>query len=373
MKAQLRILGLLFVAIFIIAPNEVLASKKISYFPSATSDFSNLDKSSYEYTPSKAGGYGESFYLNSYDANGNVVTALISITNYNPFSKGMGSFDIHWVENDKVRVIHEEFDADEIQKDSLKGTMFGKSSYIKVDTDTTKISYQGEDTDGNHVDISIDMKHTEAGAQSGDSKLYMGKGKSTFWGLKIIAPRGEVVARLKTAKDRTSTLKLDGYLDHGNATAKVPDFSDHWYRLIFFSKNWTIDLHETTTKFKYGKRKPQMLYVAKNHQAIGMFSDWEYKEADFKEHSDSPYAPPTGWTLKLERDDIKINGTVNVTKEVVTVDVLDSVSWAIRMLVKAFYSNAWQHYFLVDVDLTIEQNGVKENVSGLGMATAEYY
>jgi len=364
---------ILLVTMMVTPLNTVLASQKISYFPSATENFSDLDQSSYEYTPTKADGYGESFYLNSFDAHGNVVTALISITNYNPFNKGMGSFDINWVENDKVRTVHQEFDRDEIKKDPTKGTKFGKYSHIKVSTDSTEIYYRGKDTDGEAVDIRINMKHAEAGAQSGDSNLYLGDDKDKFWGLKMVVPRGQVVAQFKSDEGRIRTLNLDGYLDHGNANAKVPDFSDHWYRLLFFSDNWTIDLHEITTKFGYGSQKPQMLYVAKNNKAIGMFADWDYVDEGFKAHEDSPYEPPTSWKLNLERDDIKISGTVKVSKEVFAVDVLGSVSWAVRMMVKAFYSNAWQHYMLVDVDLTIEHEGVTEYVKGTGMATAEYY
>jgi len=354
-------------------PNTSQASQKITYFTSATEDFSDLDHSSFEYTPSKAGGYGESFYLNSFDTNGNVVTALISITNYNPFNKGMGAFDINWIENGKVRTVHQEFDRNEIKKDSAKGMKFGKHSYIKVSSDSNEIYYKGEDTDGDSVEIQIIMVHSEAGAQSGDSNLYLGDQKNNYWGLKMIAPRGKVTAQLKTSEGTNSTLKLNGYLDHGNANAKVPDFSDHWYRLIFFSENWTIDLHEITPKFKYGPKKPQMLYVAKNNKALGMFSDWDYVGEDFKAHEDSPYDQPTNWQLNLERDDIKISGTIKVVKEVLAIDVLGSVSWAVRMMVKAFYSNAWQHYFLVDVELTIEHDGVTEHVKGIGMATAEYY
>jgi len=364
---------ILFVTMVVTPPNTVLASQKITYFPSSTDGFSDLEQSSYEYTPTKAGGYGESFYLNAFDTHGNVVTALISMTNYNPFNRGMGSFDINWVENDKIRTVHQEFDRDEIKKDPTKGTLFGKHSYIKVSAGNTAIYYQGEDTNGDSVEIQINMEHIEAGAQSGDSNLYLGKDKDSYWGLKMIAPRGTVVAQLKTDDDISNTLNLNGYLDHGNANAKVPDFSDHWYRLLFFSDNWTIDLHEITTKFNYGPQKPQMLYVAKNNKAIGMFADWDYIDEGFTAHEDSPYDPPTSWQLNLERDGIKISGTVKVSKEVLAIDVLGSVSWAVRMMVKAFYSNAWQHYFLVDVDLTIEHEGVTEQVKGMGMATAEYY
>jgi hypothetical protein len=358
---------------FVTPPSIVLASKKITYFPSTTEGFSNLDQTAYEYTPNKADGYGESFYLNAFDKHGNVVTALISMTNYNPFNKGMGSFDINWVEDNNIRTVHHEFDRDEIKKDPTKGTAFGQYSYIKVAPDNTEIYYQGEDTNGEPVDIRINVEHSEAGAQSGDGNLYIGVEKKNYWGLKMIAPRGKVIAQLKTESNTSSTLNLEGYLDHGNATAKVPDFSDHWYRLIFFSENWTIGLHEITPKFQFGPKKPQMLYVAKNNKAIGMFADWHYLDKGFKEHQDSPYEPPTSWELNLERDDIKINGTVKVSKEALAIDVLGSVSWAVRMLVKAFYSNAWQHYLIVDVDLTIEQDGVIENVKGKGMATAEYY
>lgn len=364
---------ILLLTMLVTPPNTVLASQKITYFTSATDGFSELEQSSYEYTPTNADGYGESFYLNAFDTHGNVVTALISMTNYHPFNKGMGSFDINWVENGKTRTIHQEFDRDEIKKDPTKGTLFGKSSYISVSADSTEIYYLGEDTNGDAVEIQIKMEHVEAGAQSGDSNLYLGKDKDSYWGLKMIAPRGKVVARLKTDANISNTLNLTGYLDHGNASAKVPDFSDHWYRLLFFSKNWTIDLHEITTKFNYGPQKPQMLYVAKNNKAIGMFADWDYSGEGFTDHEDSPYDPPTSWQLNFERDGLKISGSVKVSKEVLAIDVLGSVSWVVRMMVKAFYSNAWQHYFLVDVELTIEHDGVIEHVSGMGMATAEYY
>ena len=364
--------ALLLLLVIFVQPNLAHASRQISYFPSTTASLPSLDPSSYEYTPSTASGYGESFYLNAFDDQGNVVTSLISITNYNPFNKGMGSFDINWVEDGNVRTIHHEFDRDEITKDPIKGMTFGDNSYIKVGAKTTTLFYQGEDINGDDVEVHINMSHTETGAQSGDSNIYLENNKDHYWGLKMIAPRGEVTAKLKS-DGSLSTLKLKGYLDHGNATAKVPDFSDHWYRLIFFSDKWTIDLHEITPKFIYGLKKPQMLYVAKNNQSIGMFADWEYVDGGFVSHQYSPYDPPKRWELNLERDDLKIKGTVTVAKEVLAIDVLGSVSWAVRMLVKAFYSNAWQHYFLVDVALTIEHNGITEQVKGTGMATAEYY
>ena len=345
----------------------------MTYFSSATSNFTNLDKSSYEYQVNDAAGYGESFYFSAFDDEGNIVTALVSMTNYNPFNKGMGSFDLHWVEDGKVRVVHEEFNADEIKQGNNQGTMFGKFSYINPGISNTKIYYRGEDTDGNAVEITINMEHTEPGVQSGDSNLYFGKGLADYWGLKILSPSGKATARLKTKDGKTSTLQLKAYLDHGKATAKVPDFSDHWYRLHFVSDKWTIGMHEITTESEFGDRKPQILYVGKNQQPLGLFSDWEYIEDGFKAHPTSPYATPTGWTIKLQRDDLKITGTVKVKKEVMAIDVLGSVSWAVRMLVKAFYSNAWQHYLLVEVELDIEQDGVIEKVKGLGLATAEYY
>lgn len=355
----------------LIAP-PALASTKISYFPSTSGSLAPLEPSSYEYSPSKADGYGESFYLNAFDEHGNVVTALISMTNYNPFNRGMGSFDINWVEGGQVRTVHQEFDRDEIKKDPIKGTKFGQHSYIMVNAEQTTIYYHGKDIEGEHIETTIIMQHSEAGVQSGDSKLYLKENKNDYWGLKMLAPRGKVVAELKT-KGASSSLSLNGYLDHGNATAKVPDFSDHWYRLIFFSDKWTIALHEITPKFKFGARKPQMLYIAKDSKAIGMFADWDYTADDFKPHKDSPHDPPNSWKINLARDDIKISGTVKVSKEILSVDVLGSVSWAVRMLVKAFYSNAWQHFLLVDVELSIEHDGVVEHLKGKGMATAEYY
>ena len=373
MKALQAIWTIIFFACFFTLSNTALASKTLTYFPSATIGYSNLDNASYQFNPIKDYGYGESFYLNSHDPHGNVVTALISMTNYNPFNKGMGSFDINWVEGGKTRTVHQEFDQDEIKKDTTKGTLFGEHSYLKVDHSHSEIYYLGDDTNGEEVEIRIIMHHTEAGAQSGDSRLYFDADNTSYWGLKMLAPRGKVTAQLKTKNTPNHSLTLNGYLDHGNANAKVPDFSDHWYRLMFFSDEWTINLHEITPKFSYGKQKPQMLYVAKNNKAIGMFSGWSYVARDFAAHDDSPYEPPRKWEINFEHDDIKINGEVKVVKEALAIDVLGSVSWAVRMLVKAFYSNAWQHYLLVEVDLTIEHNGELERVKGIGMATAEYY
>mgnify|MGYP000538829854 CR=1 FL=1 len=358
--------------ILISSPNLLFAKSKISYFPSTTLNYSPLDASSYQYSASESTGYGESFYFNSYDDHGNVITALISITNYNPFNKGMGSFDINWIENNKVRTVHEEFDANEIHQNTKNGTQFGKYSYINVQELSSEIYYRGQDTKGNDVEIRIDIQNTENGIQSGDSYLYLNNKKEDFWGLKMIAPQAEVTASLKS-KENTKTLTLRGYLDHGNATAKVPDFSDHWYRLIYLSEDWTINLHEITPEMRYGKRKPQMLYLAKNHQPIGMYADWEYQDAGFEDHEDSPHDPPTQWTLKLERKNIKVSGTVKRRNEVLAIDMLSSVNWFTRVLVKALYSNAWQHYFLVDVDLIIEYKGSQEQVKGVGIATAEYY
>jgi len=345
----------------------------MTYFSSSTSGFSGLDQSSYEYQVNDADGYGESFYFSAFDENENVVTALVSITNYNPFNSGMGSFDIHWVENGQVRVIHEEFDADEIKLNHKQGSYFGKFSYIKPGVNSTEIFYRGKDTKGEWVEIKIDMKHSEPGAQSGDSNLYFDAQTTAYWGLKILAPHGNATATLKTGTGKKAKLELNAYLDHGKATVKVPDFSDHWYRLHFFADNWTIDLHEITTESYFGSRKPQIMYVSKNKQPLGVFADWEYKEVGFREHTDSPYDLPTGWSLKLEQDDLKITGSITVKKTMMAIDVLESLSWPVRLLVKAFYSNAWQHFLLVDVELVIEHEGVVEKVKGLGLATAEYY
>ena len=372
-KNLINNLTILLVSLFIHAPGAVFAGESMTYFSSATSSFTNLDKSSYEYQVNEAPGYGESFYFSAFDDKGNVVTALVSMTNYNPFNKGMGSFDMHWVEGGKVRVVHQEFNADEIKQGNNQGTTFGKYSFINPGISNTEIYYRGEDTEGNAVEIKVNMEHTEPGVQSGDSNLYFGEGLADYWGLKIIAPSGNARASLTTKDGKTSTLNLKAYLDHGKATAKVPDFSDHWYRLHFISDKWTIGMHEITTESELGDRKPQILYVGKNKQALGLFADWEYREDGFKAHPESPYEIPTGWRLKLERDDLKISGTVKVKKEVMAIDVLGSVSWAVRMLVKAFYSNAWQHFLLVEVELDIEHNGVSEKVKGLGLATAEYY
>ena len=365
--------GLLGLFVILASPRAVLASEPMSYFPSLTSGFGNLDRSAYDYQVSKAEGYGESFNLKAYAADGSVVRALISISNYNPFNKGMGAIDLHWVAGDQVYVVHQEFDADEIQFGTPKGTQFGRSSTLNVTAEGAEIYYQGKDTEGQKVELSLTLKPTEAGAQAGDSNLYFGNDPSDYWGLKLLAPRGEVTAVLKTADGVSHTLHLTGYLDHGRATIKVPDFTDHWYRLHFFTEKWTLDLLEITPERKYGQRQPQLLYLAKNHQPLGLFAEWTYPEDGFSKHKQSRYELPTGWTLNLDRDDLKINGTVKVQREVMAVDVLGSVSWALRMILKTFVANPWQHYLLVDVDLTIEHEGITERVQGLGLATAEYY
>ena len=122
--------GGLLLAAALMLPTAVSADE-LSFFKDNVTDFVKIDPKDYDFHFIDVGGYGESYFLNAFNKQGDGMSFLVSISNYAPMAQFAGTFDLSIIRADGSRVeIHQEYEADETKISTFGGEWHSDFSYL---------------------------------------------------------------------------------------------------------------------------------------------------------------------------------------------------------------------------------------------------
>jgi hypothetical protein len=315
------------------------------------------------------GGYGESFFLQAYNGQGEVLIVLLSVTNYHPFKSYMQSVDLQWVPADgTVTNVHDEV----AQKHLVEWLPTGGVAMGKHRAHYTKDGGRLV-VDTEEVKAEIQFTNIVPPVRQGDGALKFEGGK-THWTLFVQAPFAKVQAKILIHGQETIFQGL-GYADHGWATEKVPDFSKEWHRLRYYDPTHKLGLSffQILPEEKYGTEPLTQVIVSKDDRVLGIFARAKFTPQARRIDSKSKYPVPSSYAFEIEGNGVKLAGEIGSLERKIDIDVLGSLSWMTRKVLKTFYSNPWQHVSLGTLKVRGEIHGQPISSNGSSMVSAEFY
>ncbi len=311
--------------------------------------------------------YGESWFFLAHANDGGVLFAMLSITNL-----GLRTFD--------GRLDAQYYDADgtpyrfhkELKRDSVKALK------DKMDVTVGKSRAWGG---GSSYNISIDypefkmqmnIKNKLPSLIVGDGSVKFFKDKSSEWTLGMNVPRGTTSGKL-TVKGKSFDLAGNGYHDHGWSTIKMPDIMSKWYSLRLYGEKYSIIFHQQTMSKKFGKKSHKLGVFGVDGKMIAPIRHFTFTPTEWEKHK-AGYKIPLAFDVALKAGGYDVKGTVRMDTFLDAIDVLGQVSWPIRIVIKAFYSNPYMYRYVGAYELDITApDGSKEHISGKSVIESNYF
>jgi len=312
-------------------------------------------------------GYGESFFLQAFNGEGEVLIAVLSATNYNPLEKFGQSVDLYYAPPDGPGII---------EHDERKGKELREHPDGWVEMGPHRVRFTAE---GGRMIIRGKRLRAEIEFQNFDTPTRHGKGVLPFsgkryWALFLQAPWTEVRARLdgEVKKEFVGY----GYVDHGYATEMVPDFSQEWHRIRAYDPRgvWGLSIFQIIPDKKYKERTPfYTVAILKERKLKVLTSRCILEPLQPVEDERSGYRIPSRYRFAIETDSATLRGEVLDLRRKIEVDVLASLNWFTRTVVKTFFANPWQYLSLGKVKVSGAVLGEPVDAELDALVSAEYY
>lgn len=312
-------------------------------------------------------GYGESYFLQAFNPKGEVLIAVLSATNYNPLEKYGQSVDLYYAPaNGEGIVQHEEFSGKELKE--------GKDGWVQMGPNAVRFTPEGGEMriEGKRIQAVIRFENYDRPTRHGSGTLPFPKNR--YWSLFLQAPWTVVRATLKGEVNQE--FQGYGYVDHGYATEMVPDFSQEWHRIRAYEPNgrWGISIFEIVPDRKYRDQTPfYTVAILKERKLKLLTSRCTLSYVDPVTDKASGYRIPRGYRFEIHTEGVDLVGEVRDLRPRIAVDVLASLNWFTRTIVKTFFANPWQY-------LSLGQTRLKGTILGEPvdtvldtMASAEFY
>jgi hypothetical protein len=305
------------------------------------------------------GDYWESWYFIAQMHDGGVLFAVASITNLGLRTfEGICDLSYHPPEGKTVS-FHREFPRKEIRAAPDK---------LDLAIGTCRVSGHGRTTEFAVSDPEIDLQLAFAGTlppyQFGNGTVYFHADRSAQWTLGITAPRAKVSGELRTHGMRLR-LAGNGYHDHSWSTIKVPSMLRRWYTLRIFDRKYTPILHDQRFTDSFGGGENQFALLGVEDKIVAAPRAFSYVARKWHRDEASGLEIPTEFSLELSSNGYTVRGAVREQRLLESIDVLEHISWPIRILIKAFYAKPRLVRYIARYDLDITSpRGATEHISG---------
>lgn len=312
-------------------------------------------------------GYGESYFLQAFNPQGEVLIAVLSATNYNPLEKFGQSVDLYYAPSDGPGIIeHDERKGKEL-KEHPNGWIEMGPHRVLFTPEGGKMILQGK-----RLKAEIEFKNFDAPTRHGKGLLpFPGR---RYWALFLQAPWTEVRARLNGEVKKEFVGY--GYVDHGYATEMVPDFSQEWHRIRAYDPKgkWGLSIFEIIPDKKYKDQTPfYTVAILKEQKLKVLTSRCQLVHLNSVEDGESGYKIPSAYRFTIETEGAKLSGEILGLKRKLDVDVLASLNWFTRTVVKTFFANPWQYLSLGKVRVQGEIFGEPVDAELDALVSAEFY
>ncbi|RJO65072.1 MAG: hypothetical protein C4523_16825 [Myxococcales bacterium] len=311
--------------------------------------------------------YGESWFFLAKTDQGGVLFAMLSITNL-----GLRTFDttcdiqFYPLKGDPL-VYHKELKREDI-----------KASTTQMDVKIGGARAWGGGMayhftlDEPEMKVSLDIDNVLPPYRFGDGSVKFYADKSAEWTLGLNVPKGRSKGQI-TAGGKTYDLAGYGYSDHGWTTVKLPSVIQKWYTLRIYDKKFGIVLHDLYLAKKFGSKQIRLGVFGVDNQIAGGMRDFQYTPTKWRKHK-AGYQIPTAFDVSFKAGDYAVTGTVAEVKFLDAVEVLAQVTFPVRIVIQAFYSNPYMYRYLGRYDLDVtDKAGQKEHISGVGLVEANFF
>ncbi len=312
--------------------------------------------------------YGESWFFFTQTNDGAVLFAMLSITNLG-LRTFEGTVDAQFYTPDgKVHNAHKEYKRDKVTASTDKMDVKIGHNYVTGGGGVYKI---GIEEAGMKLDLTL--KNVLPPYMFGNGKVEFYKDRSAEWTMGLNVPRGASAGSL-SVDGKSYDLAGTGYHDHGWATVKLPDIFTSWYTLRAYDSKYAFVLHKQKMEKDFGGKVHQFGLFGVDGKLKGALRNFSFSPTQQVKDKKSKYTIPTAFNLALKTGEYTVKGTVTRTRHLDTLDVLGQVSWPVRVVIKAFYSNPFMHRYLAKLELDVtDKDGNTEHVSTLGVVEANFF
>lgn len=315
----------------------------------------------------KNGDYGESWFFLSQSDDGGVLFAMVSITN---LSLGTfdGSIDLQYYGADGKKAEYHK----ETKRDAVK------ASTTEMDVTVGKAhawggggSYHLTLNDG--INVKLDIENAMPGYIFGDGKIKFFEDKRAEWTIGMNTIKGKASGSI-TANGKTYDLAGNAYHDHGWATIKLPDAVQKWFSLRLYTDKYAIVMHDQYLTKKFGSQHNKFGVFGVDNKIVGGFKNFVFTPKDNRKIKEGGYSVPSGFDVSFKVGDYEVKGSLSEKKFLGSVDILGQVSWPIRMVIKAFYSNPYMYRWQCQYELDVtDKSGATEHISGVGVVETNFF
>ena len=290
--------------------------------------------------------YAEVWFMMVHADDGAVLFASLMITNLG-LKTFDGIIDVQFYAADGSKYyLHKELRRDEV-----------KASTTKMDV-TIEEARVWSDEAGYHLrlrykemSIDLDIVNKMPSVLFGNGKVSFFQDKSAEWALGINVPYGKASGKLD-AGGRLYSLRGNAYHDHGYATIKTPDFVREWRTLRIYKGDIGLALHHQFLTKRFGNGDHRFGVFSVDGKTNMPLYDIELRPTAVRKHK-TGYKIPTAYTFSAKAKGYTITGQLEEARFLDDVDVLGQVSWAARMLIKAFYAAPYMFRSVFDYELDI--------------------
>lgn len=335
-----------------------------------TGGFHEFDAKHYGLHLTDEKGYGESYYLAAWSAEGDGLVAMLSVTNYHPFKNHLQSVDLNWIDRSGTPILtHAEYEAKDLQPDTGDGTIGMGPNRVRFERSGGQMRFDTGD-----LKAEVRYRNVVPPAISGDGSLKFDGGK-THWTYLVQAPCAVVEARVRTKDGQERVFNGMGYVDHGWATEKVPDFSTEWHRIQMCdsASGVGLSIFQIVPEKKYGHGPLHQIHVMDGDTLVAINASGTLTPENRQKNKKSGYMVPQSYTFVAAGEGYDLKGRIDNLSPKADVDVLGALSWLTRSVVKTFYAKPWQHWAsgTMTVEGTLRGRPVK--VSAPTLVSAQYY
>jgi hypothetical protein len=293
--------------------------------------------------------------------------ASLSITNL-----GLRTYDgsavIHFYATDgKKYQLHREYRRKDISgaKDKLDVTI--GPNRVWAAGDTYHVTFSEE-----HLKLSMTFEGNLPAFQFGNGRVFFYEDRSAEWGIGFHAPRATVRGTL-TTQDRSFDLEGYGYHDHSWSTIRTPSFVKKWYTLRLYAQNVSIILHQIYLTDKFGGGLLRLGMMGDNGDLVAI-RDFRYEPVKWRKDRKSGFKMPTEFEISINEGGYSLWGRVKEGQFLDSIDILENVSWPVRMAIKALYARPFLLRYLANCEIDmVDKNGDLHHISAPGLVETNVY
>ena len=321
-------------------------------FPTGGQDPASLDgglaAGAYGYHPMDDGSWGESWSIQAHNDAGDFLYVLMSVSNYNPFHKFGATVDLfYYPATGQKCEAHGEYKASTVNaaREGVRVNIDGNVFSGKHPTYTLKAKVK---------DVAFDLTFTvdTPDLRLGGDFLRFGKTRERFWNLTVLAPRSSVRGTIVSA-GKTMDFAGRAYIDHGWSNEKIYEFSKRWYVLRSLEGDFSFNAIRMIFRDDYEPGETSAIYITLGDKVIANSGGVTIKPTGAKKHEESDLDLPASYELFYDNGDVRLTGTVTMTRLGEAINVLGRLSPLVRGLIKALVTDPWQFRFEAVADLTL--------------------